>query len=289
VSLIRATIRQCAVAALREDTWAEDRVFDSDNSPLVDALAVGDQAKPYIVVYTDTDNLTDVTDGLYSATRNLQLTLEMGVASAIQTEKDGVQISFPHSDPAMELMLDILDTQALAAVYGDPRSEWGELIRLMVTHVVRVNSPRGGRAEKGIRYAARQVVLVLDTISDPAPGVVLAESHPIKRFIALAEEKHPHGIHDAASIINTVLTSNAYPSWQRDQAWLGLTKRGVRAIGIAPLADLAPGATPWATEEGEDITAPSGEGPMATQIGAEDEDEGETVQVVPATPNDPNV
>ena len=82
MSIVRAVIRQCAVAALRQKTWAEERVYDSNNAPLVDALTVGQDGKPYIVVFTDQDNMTDVTDGVYGSVRQLDLTIEMGVACA---------------------------------------------------------------------------------------------------------------------------------------------------------------------------------------------------------------
>jgi hypothetical protein len=56
MSIIRPILRMCVVAALRERTLAERRVFDSDNTPLADALAhEPEQAKPYITVYTDED------------------------------------------------------------------------------------------------------------------------------------------------------------------------------------------------------------------------------------------
>ena len=288
MSIVRAVLRQCVVAALRENTWADTRVYDSDSRPLIEALTIGDKAKPYIVVFTDTDNMTDVTDGLYSSTRQLQLTLEMGVAAAVRvaTETDPA-LQFPYTDEAMELLLDVMETQALAAIHGDPRSEWGEIARQLILKIHRVNSPRGGRTEKGMRYAARQVTLVLDVVSDPPPGVILAATHPIKQFIDLAQLKNTAGIGDAAEIINSVLESTAYPSWQQAQAWLGLTKRAVRGIGIAPLAVTSNGTTPWATEMGESATEENGEPPETEKISMEDIPPSDTETDVVPPPSPP--
>ena len=119
--------------------------------------------------------------------------------------------------------------------------------------------------------------------------VTIPDVDPIKRFVALAQSRNTKGIVDASEIIESVLTGTAYPSWQQAQAWLGLTKRAIRGIGVAPLTDLAPGATPWAIETGDPITAPSGEGPVTTQINTESIPPGvEEVSVNPAPqPPDP--
>ena len=44
MSIVRMLTRLCSVAALRGHTWADDRVFDSDNTPLSQALGLNDAA-----------------------------------------------------------------------------------------------------------------------------------------------------------------------------------------------------------------------------------------------------
>jgi hypothetical protein len=279
MSYVRAVIRQCAVAALRKDTWAASNVYDSNNAPLVEGLIQAGATQegrevPYIVVFTDADNHTDVTDGIHASTRNLNLILELGMASAITITTEGgpelKQLHFPYTDPSMELFLDIVEAQSLDAVYGDPRSEWGEIIRLLTVRCVRINSPRGGRTEKGVRYAARQVTLTLDVDADPIRGYMLNSEHPIKRYFELARVSEDEELADAATLLESSMSAIAYPSWQQAQAWLGLTRRGVRSLSIAPLADLAPGATIGPKEGGAPITDDHGEGPITTEIGLED-------------------
>ena len=57
MSLIRSCIRVCAVAALRDRLWQSVKVYDSDNTPLEDA--VKETPQPYATVYTDDDDGTD--------------------------------------------------------------------------------------------------------------------------------------------------------------------------------------------------------------------------------------
>ncbi len=84
-----------------------------------------------------------------------------------------------------------------------------------------------------------------------------------------------------AVMIDSVLNSTAYPEWKQAQEWLGLTRRGIRGIGLAPLTDLgAGGATPWASDEPDPITTPEGEGPATQKITLDDE-EGADSDVVP--------
>jgi len=84
VSLLRPIIRSCAVAALRDRTWAGANVFDSDLQSMAEAIQ-GKADKPYIVVYTDTDDRTPASMAeMYSGIgRKMQLAIEMGVASAV--------------------------------------------------------------------------------------------------------------------------------------------------------------------------------------------------------------
>lgn len=229
MSLIRPVLRMCAVGALMNSTWAEGRVYDSDNTPLAEVLA-GD-TKPYIVVFTDDDLRPDVIGrDVFGATRNLTLILEFGVAAAI----DGA-VQIPATDAGMEATIDILETQAMAAMLEEPRNPWGELVRRMILRVVRMQSKRGGSAERGSRWAARQVTLVCDVISDPAPGEVMAEGHAVRDFVTLAEGMSP--MLPAAQIIISLLNNSPAPEWRQIQAKLTLTKAGVQGIGEAPIID----------------------------------------------------
>jgi hypothetical protein len=235
MSIIRPILRMCAVAALRERTLAEGRVFDSDNTPLAEALIrEPEEAKPYITVYTDEDTRPGVSGrDIYAAERNLSLVLEIGTASAVVTGKLGVMLQIPATDAGLELSVDIVESQALAALVGDPESRWGELFRRMVLRIERVQGQRGGSAEHGSRWAARQIILICDVIADAPPGV--PQPAVVRDFLAAARAAPSElGLAGAAEIIERALDPTMALTWRQAQAWLGLTEQGVRATGIAP-------------------------------------------------------
>lgn len=231
MSLIRPIIRMCAIGALRGNTWAGARVFDSDNTPLIDALST--DAQPYITVYTDEDNRLDISGmDIYGSNRSLSLVLEIGLATAVVVGTGGAQIRIPATDEGMEAAIDILESQAMSALFGDPLNPWAEILRRIVMRIYRILSPRGGSAERGTRWAARRLVFVCDVISDPAPGTVLPEHHPVRAFIELASGSSPMAA--AASLITKLLNTTEAPDWRVAQAWLGLTEAGIRSTGLAP-------------------------------------------------------
>lgn len=233
MSLVRPIIRMCARAALTGATWAEDRVFESDNTPLVDQISA--DAKPYICIYTDEDNRIEITGReYYAGTRNLSLVFEFGVAGAVNVD-GSPELKIPQTDEGMECIVDILESQLMAVILGDPRNPWAELLRRFVLRIWRAPSHRGGSADGGTRWAARRVTLVCDVISDTPPGVVRDEDDdPVRDFIALARANSP-SMGPAAEIVARILEGQAMPEWRQAQAWLTMTTEEIKRIGLAPL------------------------------------------------------
>ncbi len=230
----------CAVAALKSsNTWAEDRVYDSDNTPLVAALQAN--TMPYVTIYTDEDPRVNLGNKeLFFAERNLSLVAEIGVASATQaTDTRGATLRIPATDEGMEFSVDILESQVINALFGEVYNPWSAFIGDMVLKLVRVSSLRGGSAERGVRWAARQVVFVLDVIGDNPPGVPYPEGHVISRFVQMATDNSPDNptLTAAANIIQALLDQTVLPDWRQAQAILGVTKKGVTGIGISPVED----------------------------------------------------
>jgi hypothetical protein len=233
MSLLRPIIRACAVGALRDKTWAEKRVYDSNMTPFADAVLGQAKAQPYICVYTDSDDISPVTGfaELYNgANRQLSVVLEIGIASAIQGANGATVIKFSATDEGMEWACDIIETQVIAALIGDPHSGFGDLFKRMIGRVLKMPSRRGGQAATGVRFAARRVTLVCSTIYDIAPGVVLAEHHPVNEFIRMANANPSIGLTDVAGIISSVLATTAAPSWRQAQAYLGLPDDAIRRV-----------------------------------------------------------
>lgn len=299
MSFIRPIIRLCTIAAIRDRTWCDDRVFDSDNTPLAEALVkYGDEAKPYCVVYTDNDNReARGTDVLRCVRRHMNLTLEIGLAGAIkETTEEGTVIKlieFPHTDAAMEMYIDVVESQVFNALFADPQSEWGELMRRLINNVEKANSQRGGQSERGIRWSARQIVFTCETLADQPMGTSLVEGSPILEFFRMA--KGNEYIAPGAAIIERMMNSlPTYPDWEQDQAWMGSTKYGLRAIGMAPLThENLHLASPY----GRDIVKDDRRAPDLSDITVLDEDRGVyrkdgsvfKIIVKPITTESPNI
>ena len=260
--------RMSAVAALRGQTWADKRVFDSDNTPLSQALMLNEAAKPYIVVYTDSDNRNEMngTD-IYGMNREMNLVLELGVASKVEGEKGGTTIKTPLTDEGMEVALDMVEGQAIAALFGDPQNDWSELLKGFVMRIHRLTGQRGASADRDHRWAARQVNIVCDVISDLPPGIPVPDDHPIRLFVATSE-KHPEaGMDHAVEICNAFINDKGAPNWEQVQASLGVRRLGLRAIGLAPLPSEM---VLHATLHGEDLTDKQGEAPILREITHDD-------------------
>jgi hypothetical protein len=235
VSLLRPIIRSCAVGALRDRTWAETRVYDSDLTPLAEAI-LGQAAKPYIVVYTDTDDRIPASAAeLYDGrTRRLQLAVEVGVASAVRDpNSQNLVIKFAATDEGLEWACDVIEGQVIAALYGDPDSAWGELLKRFAPRVLRMPSRRGGAsATGGIKFAARRTIFEVQTLYDLAPGVVPKDSHPVWEFIRLAKASGSTlGVVDRAAIVEKLLyESDPHPPWMVAQAYLGLNRQAIKNV-----------------------------------------------------------
>ena len=269
MSIIRMLTRLTAVAALRGQTWADKRIYDSDNTPLSQALMLNEAAKPYIVVYTDADNRMEQngTD-LYGMRRELNLMLEIGVASKVEGVTGTAELKIPLTDEGMELVIDMVEEQSLAALFGDPQNEWTELLKEFVLRIERVSGQRGASSERDRRWAARQIAIVCDVISDLPHGVPIPDEHPIRTFIEVSA-KHPEAnMEHAAEICTALVSRDASPDWEQVQAMLGVRRLGLRAIGLAPLAS---GMTPMVTDK-YDLTDKRGEAPILREIGTDDVD-----------------
>jgi hypothetical protein len=280
MSLLRPIIRTCAVGALRDKTWAEDRVYDSDLTPLAEAV-LGQAAKPYIVVYTDVDDRTPAAVGeLYDGrSRLLQLAIEIGVASAIHDpdQSDNIVIKFSSADEGMEWACDIIESQAIAALYGDPHSEWGDLLKRFAPTVRKMPSRRGGQSEKGIKFAARRTIFTLSTIYDFAPGVVPVPGSPVWDFLRLCRASPALGVVDRAAIVEQLLTQTANADWRIAQAYLGMDTQSIKNVN----PDGVP--VPWGKQGVElpieqpplDETDRRDDAPVMTDITLHDDDPNE--------------
>jgi hypothetical protein len=260
VSIVRSCVRLATVAARRDKTWAETRVLDSDNGPLEAAIKA--EPTPYIVVYSDDDDRDEIQGfDFIGAKRTLLIVIEFGLAAALTPSDGGPTMRIPATDGAFELALDILERQIINALVHDPTSTWGALWHDLARRFdLKASSKRGGSSEGGSRWAARQLLLHVDPIADPPPGVVLPDAHPVPCFLAAVRAADADGslvgFGGAADLIEAALPTVNAPDWRQAQAWLGLTEFDARALGLGPpvIPQEAPSTIEGLNTEGTGMT-----------------------------------
>src|SRR4029077_7174504 len=179
-------------------------------------------------------------------------------------------IRTPLTDEGMEIALDMVEDQALAALFGDPQSDWAELLKGLVMNVNRITGQRGASSERDRRWAARQLGIMCDTQSDIGYGCEIPYNHPIQKFIKVSHDNPGAGMEHVAEICQALIDRKVAPKWEQTQAILGVRRLGLRAIGLAPLSsDLIT----MATDYGEDLTDEHGEAPILRKVSAYDTDQ----------------
>lgn len=230
--LVRTALRLTAVKALAGRTFAGDRVQDSSIAPLAEALVL--EPQPVIVVYTDDDDITiSGLDFLTPTGGTCAMVFLVAIAGAVALEgAAGWSVTFPETDEASEMTLDLLETDIKLALL-DPRSPWSDLWRRFAFTGSRWRSQRGATEEKGARYAARQIILDLDPISDPTPGVA-----PVGLWAdliaAIAADPDPDFAALAPILTRAIVGPTILAERERERVNLGLTDAGGWASGLEP-------------------------------------------------------
>jgi hypothetical protein len=197
----------------------------------------------------------------------LSLTIEMGSANAVRkTEAGPVSIQFALTDEGQELVVDVLSWQVLAALWGNPRSMWGDLFKRFVNRPKRVTSRRGGQNQSGVRFAARRVTYVCQPIWDIVPNTRPPTNHPIWDFISLANQYPASGCKDVADAVAFLMAPTSDATWRQAQANLGMFTKAIKMVG----PDGTP--LPWGAADGEvpveqppyDTTGPTTSAPLGT-------------------------
>lgn len=241
MSLARFAIRLCAARALRGATLAEDRVFDSAIEPLDQQAKAGRQ--PFLVVFTGDHRLTIEGRDLTGGEGEVELVLEAAIASRVELPgTDGttqVSIVVPNTDEGMEITLDMLEYQAIAAI-STGRNVWADLWRRLVLRIVERHSRRGASSDEGVRFAARQISLMCETVADPIPGQPVDPGTVWGDFLAAM---------DADPVLAPIGKIVRYqievtrPDWQVAADMLGISDTTADQIALVPLVDPAPTIT----------------------------------------------
>lgn len=186
MSLPRLAVRICTVRALHSRTLVGAAVHDSQIEP-ADVLAANER-RPFISVYTDDGSVEPTHADPLSGQVSFALVIEFGVVAMTQPAPDeDPAVVQPFTDAQLELTLDRIERQVRRAL-RDETNPWSALWRTFVTGVNSIKSARGGAADKGVRFAGRQLEMQVESLSDPESNVLGNAAGPWARFVALLED-----------------------------------------------------------------------------------------------------
>lgn len=223
MGLIRLALRIATVQALKGATFAGDNVFDSAIAPLEELIKTNGHV-PFIAVTTDDDAATIIGRDLLGGERELEIIIEYGIAG--KTKAGGITI--PHTDEGMEITIDLMQRQITRALVAE-ETGWSADIKALCPRFHRITSRRGASAEDGVRFAARQDVVLADTINEPDIGVPLAASHPLSAFVDRLEAA---GLAKIKTVITEAVLGTTIPDWRRVLTDLGMMASTGAAIGL---------------------------------------------------------
>lgn len=222
-------LRIATTQALLGKTFAEDRVQDSSIVNLESAIL--NAPKTVILVYTDDTEFVPTGREVWGGTGSTNLVLILAVAGAQKLTDGEVEFSFPPSDKATEISLDIAERQIQAALM-DPDSLWAQRWRGIVSSVSKYTSKRGASTKEGQRFAARQIILECETYHDPIPGAPV-EGEWVK-FLEALEGETDADLQGLAAPIRTLMEKPSMVEWKRDMAEMGIDRQALAGIGLAP-------------------------------------------------------
>lgn len=247
MSLTRLAVRIAAIETLRGVTLAEGRVYDSSTTPL-DA-AIKQQPLPFIVVTTDTDEREITGKDLSNGDAQLELVIEVAIASRVTVrvgdDQDEDQIVIPNTDEGLEITLDLIETQIVNALTHH-RTPWANVFSALVPRMLRRLSRRGGSAEDGSRFAARQIVLTIAPIADPTVGQPIPMGGSWAKFFA-AIDADPDLSH-LSPLLRFHIAGDEVPTWEQISRLMGISAETVAALGVAPIVINDDGSAPIVTE-----------------------------------------
>lgn len=231
MSLARLAMRIAAARAVKGATLAGDRVFDSAIDPI--DLTIAENRLPILVVMTDEHEAIPTGRDLFHTDNSCDLIIEAAIAARVEIEGE-VSITIPHTDEGMELVLDMIEHQVIAALTRE-RTGWSRVWMKLVPRVKRRLSRRGASAENGIRFAARQIVLTCDLIEAPSDGAVIATGSAWADVLAVMGADS--ALSPIADLLRATIEGEPVADWKRAANMLGIHMDTANKIGIGPLLD----------------------------------------------------
>jgi len=231
--LTRLGMRIAAARALRDATLAQHRVFDSAVEDI--DKTISENRKPILIVTTDEDTGDITGRDLFCGSDNCELVIEMALASKVTVGEGEAAIEVPHTDEGMEIMLDMMEHQVVAALLRE-KTIWSQAWKALVAKVNRRVSRRGASSSNGIRFAARQLMLGCELIASPSsvdqigPGTAWAQ---FLTAMASDEELAPLG-----EVLRGMVENDPSLPWEQASDLLGIQHSAARSTGIAPYIEV---------------------------------------------------
>lgn len=246
MSLVRTVLRIATVRALVGATPAAERVFDSAVAP-IDPSQLATDRTPVLVVYTDAADAAVTGKDMLTTENEMTVVLQCAVASKVDVVAGDARIEIPHTDPAMEIVLDLMASDALITlqVSTDP---WAELWRHLVMDVKQITARRGAAVTKGLRSAAQEITIIVNPIGEPfALDPADAKLAPAWALADQLFREDPDLVPIADIIAARIGVTTGIADWKEIKGRLGITALGLFNAGLGPLEDVNE-ETPPATE-----------------------------------------
>lgn len=237
MSLARLAMRIAAARALRGSTLAETRVFDSAIVPIDQTIA--QERQPILIVTTDDHEMEVTGRDLFHGNVSCDLVIEAAIAARVEVSAmdDGeTMIAIPHTDEGMELALDIMEHQIMTALTRE-RSDWSRVWMKLVPRISRRLSRRGASVEKGVRFAARQIILTCDLIEAPSDGAEIGIGAAWADLLGVMASDAD--LAPIAAMLRSEIEGDPLADWRRAANMLGIHLETADAIGLGPLPDLS--------------------------------------------------
>ena len=244
MSLMILAARICLFKALKGRTSVGNRVFDSYLQPM-DLMENGGEG-PVIVTFCDTGRMDVANFEFLSCDHHADFFIETFIAQpvSVKTSSGETESSYAiaQADDAYENYLRILGWEIFRTL-ADPDNVWAELLRRCFSRAnpgAQAEWDRGGRAEKGYRFAVIRYMLKMEVLYEPLPGQSLepedGQTSFWHDFLAAMEEDGEYS--ELAGFLRGLLSKNApIPSWKAAIMAAGLTKESADVLGMSVYSD----------------------------------------------------
>jgi len=241
MSLVALAMRLTLTQALLNQTLAGAGIYDSNVGDLDELIRDG-QTRQVVVVATDQQEARLGGYGYLVGDCELDLVLEIAVAQAVRVtvdEEEAMEVIVAQSDEGLEMSVDLIARQVFAVMQAGT-SVWAELYRRLAGKPEKLTVKRGAGWEKGVRFAARQIVITCYPLAEPELGSAPAAGTAFGDLIAALRDA-PAPLSRYGDLLEKVIVGEPIPDWRALQVELGLSTDAAEAVGATPLL---PGEAP---------------------------------------------